>query len=121
MFNLEKIERMIIAVLTVALLAGVGVTVYKQSRPVPIQVKRFNPEDYKEPISAAEQAALKINLNMADAGEIAKLKGVGIIVAARIVEYRDRNGLFIAVEDIKKVKGIGDALFQKIKNNITTE
>lgn len=61
----------------------------------------------------------KININQADINELDKLPGVGPAMAARIIEYREANGSFTVIEDIKKVKGIGEAKFKKIKDKIT--
>lgn len=62
-----------------------------------------------------------ININKALAVEIAKLPGIGEKTAKLIVEYRDKNGGFRKLEDIRKVKGVGKKLFEKIKGNITVE
>lgn len=125
---LERIERILIAVLSIALLAGIGFSVYRQSRPADIRIQKFNPADLQASAPAAaraaggeDQAQGRININLADADEIASLKGVGKALAGRIVAYRSESGLFISPEDIKKVKGIGDALFEKIKDRISTE
>ena len=47
------------------------------------------------------------------------LSGVGESKALSIIEYRNNNGGFKSIEEIKNVSGIGDAAFEKIKNNIT--
>lgn len=47
------------------------------------------------------------------------LSGIGEAKAEKIISYRNEKGLFNALEDIKNVSGIGDALFEKIKDNIT--
>jgi competence protein ComEA len=61
----------------------------------------------------------KININQADQNELDKLPGIGPAMAARIIEYREANGSFAAIEDIKKVKGIGEAKFKQLKDKIT--
>ncbi|MCE5286914.1 MAG: helix-hairpin-helix domain-containing protein [Pelosinus sp.] len=61
----------------------------------------------------------KININQADKDELDKLPGVGPAMAARIIEYREANGCFSAIEDLKKVKGMGEAKFKKLKDKIT--
>ncbi len=62
----------------------------------------------------ATQQSVAINLNKADAKEIAKaLKGVGLVKAQAIVEYRQQNGDFKAVEELASVKGIGVATIAK--------
>jgi comEA protein len=61
----------------------------------------------------------KININSAGEEELTALPRIGPAMARRIVEYRDREGMFKTAEEIKKIKGIGDATFEKIKNHIT--
>lgn len=75
--------------------------------------------DRTEPTTRAP-ALLKVNINTAAARELSdKLDGVGEVIAARIVTYREKNGLFGSIDDIKNVKGIGEAIFENIKNDIT--
>lgn len=57
---------------------------------------------------------VQISINEAAISELVNLPGIGPSIAQRIVEYRDVNGKFKKLEDVKKVKGIGDKLFQKI-------
>ena len=63
----------------------------------------------------------KININTATAQQLLSLKGVGAKKANSIVVYREENGAFANIEDIKNVKGIGDKMFGKIKDQITVE
>lgn len=60
-----------------------------------------------------------ININTADEKELQNIRGVGPVIASRIVEYRTINGAFQSVEEIKKVRGIGEKTFQKMKDSIT--
>lgn len=60
-----------------------------------------------------------ININSCSLEELLTIKGLGDIKAKKIIEYRDANGLFKSIEDIKNINGIGDALFNKIKEFIT--
>ena len=60
-----------------------------------------------------------ININTADEKELQNINGVGEAKAKSIIEYREENGLFTTIEDIKNVPGIGDSLFEKIKAYIT--
>lgn len=62
---------------------------------------------------------LKINLNTASKEELTKLSGIGEAKAQDIIDYRNTNGSFKTIEEIKNISGIGDALFAKIKDNIT--
>jgi len=60
-----------------------------------------------------------ININKATAEELDQgLDGIGPTLARRIVEYRNANGPFAAIEDIKNVSGIGDKKFAAIKDKI---
>jgi competence protein ComEA len=62
----------------------------------------------------------KININTATAQQLSDgLDGVGEVMAKRIVEYREANGKFKSIEDIKNVQGIGDKTFAKLKDHIT--
>jgi len=63
----------------------------------------------------------KINLNTADANALDQLPGIGPSRAQRIIEYREKNGPFKAIEDIKKVTGIGEKIFEEIKDDITVD
>lgn len=61
-----------------------------------------------------EETVKKISINNAPASELERLPGIGASLAARIVDYRVQNGGFRSLNELKKVKGIGDKLFQKI-------
>lgn len=60
-----------------------------------------------------------ININTASSYELMQINGIGEAKAKAIIDYRNNNGLFQSIDDIKKVTGIGDALFEKIKAYIT--
>jgi len=60
-----------------------------------------------------------ININTADKNELMKLNGIGEVKASSIIEYRNTNGLFLNIEDIKNVPGISSNLYEKIKAFIT--
>lgn len=61
----------------------------------------------------------KVNINTADITTLQTLSGIGESKAEAIIEYREKNGNFQKIEDIKNVSGIGDAVYEKIKDNIT--
>lgn len=63
----------------------------------------------------------KININLAGKTEITTLYRIGDVTAKRIMDYRIKNGNFKSIEEIKKVKGIGDGIYEKIKGRITIE
>ncbi|MDR3127804.1 MAG: helix-hairpin-helix domain-containing protein [Bifidobacteriaceae bacterium] len=59
-----------------------------------------------------------ININTATITELDTLNGIGPAIAQRIIDYRTQNGSFSNIDEIKNVKGIGDAIFDKIKDQI---
>ncbi len=61
----------------------------------------------------------RVNINAADALDLQKLNGIGEARAQAIISYRESIGAFQSVEDIKQVEGIGDGIFDKIKDEIS--
>ncbi|MBR1628014.1 MAG: helix-hairpin-helix domain-containing protein [Lachnospiraceae bacterium] len=61
----------------------------------------------------------RINLNTADAAALQTLSGIGEAKAQAILSYREANGGFGSIEELKQVDGIGEATFQKLKEYIT--
>lgn len=61
----------------------------------------------------------KININTASAAELDSLPGIGPVYAGRIIDYRNQNGSFKSIDEIKNIKGIGDKTFEKFKDQIT--
>ena len=60
-----------------------------------------------------------ININTGDIKVLMSLDGLGEAKARAIIEYRDKNGLFKDISELKNVPGIGEAIFEKIKDYIT--
>lgn len=78
-------------------------------------------ETKKDATTSNEQETITepININTASASDFDKLPGIGASKAESIVQYREKNGPFEKIEDLKEISGIGDALFEKIKDYIT--
>ena len=68
-----------------------------------------------DPTSSPSEGGL-LSLNGADAGELEELPGVGPVLAARIVSFREENGRFETVEDLLDVPGIGEAKLASIRD-----
>lgn len=60
----------------------------------------------------------KININVASQTELETLDGIGPSMATKIIAYRQANGKFKTIEDIKNVSGIGESKFKSIESFI---
>ena len=60
-----------------------------------------------------------VDVNKADAKELATLKGIGVVKSKKIVDFRESEGCFKSVDDLAKVKGIGVKTLEKNRENIT--
>ncbi len=67
----------------------------------------------------APSSSAAININTADAATLATLPGIGPVIAQRVIDYRQQNGPFVRVEDITRVKGIGDVILAKVRDLVT--
>jgi len=70
---------------------------------------------------AIQWAFASVNINTATEAELDKLPGVGPAKAKAIIDDRKKNGPFKTADDLKRVKGIGDKNFEKLKNEITVD
>jgi len=59
--------------------------------------------------------AMPLDVNLASAAELERLPGVGPALAARIVEARARDGPFASVDDLRRVRGVGDATLERLR------
>ena len=64
-------------------------------------------------------ALAAVNINTAGADELKALPGIGPAKAEAIVEYRKQHGNFKSVEELKNVKGIGDGIYNRLKDEAT--
>ncbi|OBZ08210.1 ComEA family DNA-binding protein [Bacillus sp. FJAT-26390] len=75
-------------------------------------------EDNGEAALHQAEEGSKLDINRATAAELDDLKGIGPAKAKAIVQDRDQNGKFNSVDDLLRVKGIGEKLLQGIKESI---
>jgi len=71
------------------------------------------------PHEGENQSPQRIDINRAEPWLLEALSGIGEVLAQRIVDYRSENGPFRRVEDLLHVSGIGEAIFENIRNYIT--
>jgi len=79
----------------------------------------FTPSLYAS--SKKEDIISKININSANAKELTRLSGIGKKTAESIIKFRDTNGPFKSVNDLLKIKGIGQKTLNRMKNFITID
>ncbi|MBV2235701.1 MAG: ComEA family DNA-binding protein [Sterolibacterium sp.] len=68
---------------------------------------------------AVQCAYAAVNINTATLEELEQLPGIGPAKAQAIIDDRTQNGKFKSAEDLKRVKGIGDSTFDKLKSEVT--
>ncbi|MCF7796326.1 MAG: helix-hairpin-helix domain-containing protein [Lentisphaeria bacterium] len=137
--NFTSQERMVILFLGITLLAGgiVRWTKIQQSPMLQIQTKSVYEEmstfqavshELNSNTAIVESKAEKIsmlegtiNINQADTATLQQLPGIGPTLASRIIDFRSEHGPFTQIEDLKKVKGIGTKMFEKISKIISAE
>ena len=119
--NAEKLTIRILASTAVAMIAailGYNAIFVPKTPPISVSVTGKNiksPSDsYK--ITQVE----KVNINTADENTLSEnLTGIGPAIAERIISYRNHYGGFQTIDELKNVKGIGEKIFEKIKDDIT--
>lgn len=109
MFELTTQERRAILFLICLGLIGLGLN-YAAKLNAPV-LSFFEPEG----------ASHKLNINRAGCQELSGLKGLTPSLAKKVIEYRQENGPFGAIEELKKVKGIGERRLEKLKDYLTLE
>ena len=73
-------------------------------------------------LAAAQVGAAEthlVNVNTASAVDLAAIKGIGPAKAQAIVEYREKNGAFKTIDDLKAVRGIGDKMVEQLRTQVT--
>lgn len=68
--------------------------------------------------SSSGSTTVKININKAMEAELTQLPGIGPSKAGAIIQHRSEHGNFQAIDDLKKVTGIGDKTFEQLKDLI---
>ena len=82
---------------------------------IPAKAEEYNSGNKSQEMTTTSD---KININTADSSSLQEIPGVGPATADKIIQYRDANGRFQSIEDIRNVSGIGDKTFEKMKDKI---
>ena len=104
MFSLTQQERRVILFLVAVALAGAGIN---------FLAKRYSPV---KTFVFMHQNMGKVDLNAADKEALIDIPGIGEKIARRIIVYRKEQGGFRETEELKKIKGITDYRYEKIKD-----
>jgi len=101
-------------------LLGLSLVYLLKPRP-----KEKKPEVEAQPLTPPAQASTpleeRLNINTASAQELESLPGIGPVTAERIVEYREKHGLFVRPEDLMIVEGIGEKKYRALADFIGVE
>ncbi len=108
MLSLTRQEKSVLLFIALVALFGLGISYLKKAHP------RLKALSVSEPLPS--RANSRIDLNKAGCEELLPLPGIGPELAQRIIDYRNSYGSFKKIEDIKKVKGIGSAKFEVLKD-----
>jgi competence ComEA-like helix-hairpin-helix protein len=101
--------------------AGVGDRLVELATPhLTLPPGASSPEPAGAFSSATPDAEAPIDVNRADAAALETLPGVGPVLAARIIAYRDSVGRFTSAEDLLAVRGIGEATLARLRGRVRT-
>ena len=113
---MTKQEKIVLYFLTALLILGIAVKLYQsRQNPLNLKIERANLLMDVADADRIIRQVQTVRINTADAQDFMRLPGIGPVLAGRIVKYRNKNGRFASVEDLKKVKGIGIKKYEGIK------
>ena len=122
-----KFDLTVFTLLIIAVLSIIGTVLYFKTALIPIDntvviTYSSSPSSVLLSNNTASTSShvkeAKVNINTADKDELCTLYLIGESRALSIISYREANGNFKSIDEIKNVKGIGDAIFENIKDKI---
>ncbi len=112
MFSLTHQERKVLIFIGILVLIGSILKILNDSR------EDLSLDRERVLISENSDFSRPININAASPGDLKRIPGIGEVIARRIIDYRNQFGSFKDLEDLKKVKGIGDKKIEAIKKHV---
>lgn len=85
------------------------------------EIEYLTEENGENVIQTTNKKSNKININTSGIDELCTLSGVGEALAQKIIDYREENGKFKSIEDLKNVSGIGEKKYESLKEHITVK
>jgi len=107
MFTLQ--ERKVLFFLIFVVVVGIGVDYLNK-----MYSPHFNWQDFIQRIDDEN----KFDLNQIDKETLIRMPGIGGIIAERIINYRQQQGGFREIEELKKIKGIRPTVYEKLKDRL---
>ena len=115
MFNLTRQERKVLIFIGILILVGSILRILNLNAVG----EELSLNRDRVGISENSGFSKPVNINLAYSKELENIPGIGEVIARRIIKYRAQFGSFKNLEDLKKVKGIGDKKIEAIKKRIT--
>lgn len=126
MFGFTRKESGLLLFLITTFIVGMGIQLYRTHvSPLPCIVSEERSSictasvepayPNKSSVFIDEEKMICISLNHSNKTDLEKLPGIGPKTAERIIAYRTQNGAFLSIEELTKVKGIGEKTFQKLE------
>jgi comEA protein len=131
MLGFSRTEERFLLLLVGSFLIGSGIRFYqrrfaplpKTARYVPLRsavdsTRAIVPQAQEERKEARFTEGF-VSINQAGIEELSELPGIGPVLARRIVDFRNRNGVFLRIDDLLKVQGIGSKKLEVLRDHIT--
>jgi competence ComEA-like helix-hairpin-helix protein len=116
------VKKAFFPLLSVVFVIVCAVLVYMERNSTPVYVGVIEvvaaPDGETAVLHDEHEKPVIININTADLEQLMTLQGIGEVIGQRIIDYREDSGLFMAIEEIMEVPGIGERIFENIKDKI---
>ncbi len=113
---MKRVTTLVLMLVSLAMVFSVSAFAASQTEAKAKPAMTTSSKNAKTSMAAVAQ---KVNINTAEAADLAKISGIGPKKAEAIIAFRKANGKFKTVDDLQKVKGIGPKILKKIKDKLT--